>query len=164
MIISGQLLPSKKKGYDDIIKLLDQQLDIMLLFRQVSLLFLLSVSESISSVTFIKHLSLTTCLLHFFAIETDPQWNTMICPRPRSEQRVEWRLGPRISQAKPTTFPPPQANTPFPSRQYNCHVSVCENDCESFDHITATFFSVMLNSVANMQIAMPTKGGASYLL
>lgn len=54
---------------------------------------------------------------------------------------------------------------PLPSTQSNyCHLSFCENDCESFDYTVAFFFFGDAKNGANMQIAKPPNGGANHLL
>lgn len=70
----SQSLPHKKrKDLVDTTKLVSTSQSFTLSFRLVALVFLVSVLESIFSVRFIKHLSLTTSLLHFSDVKTDHQ-------------------------------------------------------------------------------------------
>lgn len=70
----SQSLPHKKrKDLVDTAKLVSTSQSFTLSFRLVALVFLVSVLESIFSVRFIKHLSLTTSLLHFSDVKTDHQ-------------------------------------------------------------------------------------------
>ena len=79
----SQLLPCKKrKDLVDITKLGSTSQSFALSFRLVALVFLVSVLESIFSVSFIKHLSLTTSLLHFPDVKNNHQRNSIIPQRP----------------------------------------------------------------------------------